>query len=196
MTTAGTIDISFLLRPSTDPVASFFGGDEGSPPDAAKYYEMIGRIIALWGRIEMPINLLVSQLYIKELLKDDYKSPPRALTKKIQFLRYVFGEFTEFNPLKPKFDAISTQILRASKERNMLCHHLFWNFQGDDERTMMFVDTERGLKNADRKYLSLADLTKLATTIGYTSTSVLFFQMEFNRLLKTIFQERQQAVAG
>jgi hypothetical protein len=122
------------------------------PPYSAEFYDAVGRMALIWGRLEQSLDdLLIAALFFSGKVKDYeiYTSINRKLTT----LKHIYNNSNELKPLHGRAAALSADIKMNSEKRNKIIHAGWTGFKdGNPPRITMRllkIDTSSGLVTAD-----------------------------------------------
>jgi hypothetical protein len=113
--------ITFILRSRTEPF-------KDDPPFADDFYNAIGRVVLMWGRLEQSLdNLVVSALTIASRT-----APARpfmvSLNRKLTLLRELFSQCPDLQPLQSRADALADRIEAHGNDRHLVVHTNWLHF--------------------------------------------------------------------
>lgn len=183
--------VRFVFDPERDDAIGTFFPDE--PADAARFYALLGRILALWGRIEVDLAMLIAQTVhldgVPELVE-----VPVSLKKRLAFLRRAFQSAPDLGPFRPQADHLFPTLGETGRRRNLLVHSLFWGFSDTAPRAAQFYKLRKEPGGAD-PFLRLTekDLAVLMGEIGSLGTQLMMCRVSVRLHLRGLGKERPTA---
>ena len=174
--------VTITIAAGADPVQTFFA-ENLAIAESAKFYEFVGRFLALWSRIELAINQLVNPLHQPDSLPDEFKRYPISLDRKLMLLDYYFGRYEDFAPFRGRYAEVRNSIKALSEDRHNLTHMMYSGFTTYKGETSLFLQTFHKQKLHKKRYYSLKKIEKLLTRAGYTAMLFLLLVSEVQQAL-------------
>lgn len=102
------------------------------PDYAPKFYEAIGRIVYLWGRCEYLLDMHLTTMLRIARIKGIEAEMQLELGRKVKLMRELHRKC--YPDAKDKgLDHILTEIMKVSRDRNLLIHSEYEKFEDGDQ---------------------------------------------------------------
>ncbi|WP_226622244.1 hypothetical protein [Brucella anthropi] len=181
-------EIKIRLIADENPFQTFQASQLGE--ECKEAYELIGRILALWNRIESDIVYLSS--WIHPILKDDlppkFKNEPKGLDGRLRFLRYLFQEYHELSIFRDEFEIHKQNIDAVKTDRHHIVHWSILSIdKADDGFSLKMMNPEKLPRKFETKIVSRSQLLELAHKLGRIGLSLGFFTSSFDTRLNRQF---------
>lgn len=147
-------------------------------------YEIIGRILALWNRVEFGLTYLTGWVHpaFKGDLPSNHRRPPRGLEAKIGLLRYLAREYQEFSIFKDELEAIFEQINAVKEDRHKIVHWAMHRFEQADSGLRLILTNPEKLELPLETYeMNRCELLALAKKLGVIGLAISAFSATFKQ---------------
>ncbi len=132
------------------------------PPVAVTFYEGMGRMAILWGRLEQSLDDLLIAAILVAKGKDDYDIYT-SLARKLKLLKSLYYNCQDLKHLHGRATSLAADITMNSDNRNPLIHASLLRFEdGNPPRMVM-----RNLKYEDRGSLTVTTLSPSVSDLGH-----------------------------
>lgn len=173
---------------SYDPYTTFFGTDE--PPEATDFYIAIGRVVALWGRVEYCLQQIKIRIDRPEITGLEAEKERVSLDQRVKHLRRLYETAPDLAGLKVTGQELLTQANAASKKRNKILHAAFWCFAPDPPFRALFYSVVRDDRPKSIEeitpHVRLTSIVDLVGEIGVLNFNLFHHLIEMDRHLEAI----------
>ncbi|UXN61729.1 hypothetical protein [Phyllobacterium zundukense] len=184
--------ISLELRFDANPFTVFQASELTEVHSEA--YELIGRILALWNRIEQDLTYLTFWLYpaFENDLPKKYQKMPRGLDAKLRLMSYLTKEYYELSVFKDEFEKHKSNIDAIKTDRHHIVHWAILNFEViEDEFILTLINPESLSTKLETKTVTREQLLLLAQKLGVIGLSFGFFATEFDVRLREVIGDKK-----
>lgn len=177
-----TTTISFSMKIDENVFPSF--QPDQLSEEHSEIYELIGRNIALWSRVEFGLTYLADWLHpvFRKILPSDHRRPPRGLEAKIGFLRYLTQAYHDFAIFKDDLENIFSAINAVKDDRHRLVHWCMHRFeQGDSGLKLILTNPEKIQTPLETYETDKERLLMLAKKLGVIGLTISLFAASFKQ---------------
>jgi hypothetical protein len=108
------------------------------PPYAPAFYEALGRVIVIWGRLEQNLTLFLQEALNIARLQGIDEQMQVSLTGKTNLIKKIFGRCSVLADRRDDVATLMNDIVTASDDRNLLIHSSVSGFiDGDPPRLLL-----------------------------------------------------------
>lgn len=179
-------DIKIKLTADENPFKAFQPHQHND--ESKEAYEIIGRILDLWNRIESDVTYLSTWMHpiFKEEMPKKWQQEPRGLDARLKFLKYLFEQYQEFSIFKTEYETHKQNIDAIKNERHHIVHWPILNIDADSgDFLIKMMNPEKLPRKFETKEISKNELLVLAKKLGMIGLSFSFFASSFDQRLKT-----------
>lgn len=150
-------------------------------------YEIIGRILDLWNRIECDVIYLSAWMHpiFKAEMPKKWQQEPRGLDGRLKFLKYLFEQYEELSIFKAEYEPHKQNIDAIKNERHHIVHWPILNIEAVSGGFLIkMMNPEKLPRKLETKEISKNELLVLANKLGVIGLSFGFFASSFDQRLK------------
>jgi len=182
--------VKFAFDPKRDdPVETFFWDE---PAEAPQFYILFGRIMALWGRIEMHLIRTLERVWHLNP-REAPERMPHELSRRLRMLKEIFRDAPELAPFAEAIGDVLADARATGRRRHDLYHSLFWNFSATEPRRAVFyrLSPPRETGGDKGRFLSFQeqDLVLLMGEIGRLSERLIALDWNVTMHLRALGRE-------
>jgi hypothetical protein len=179
--------LSLVIQAQTTPF-------QDDPSYAADFYEAVGRVVLLWGKLEQSLDFLV----VTALNIHAQTSPRRTfvvpLGGKLDLLKTLYSDCKELTPLERDVHAAAEVIRGLGHQRHLIIHS---NWLGFDDGPppklhMRHFGHNKGLVRISRVTPSMDELRSLAIAFHAGRSKIVQLHLSTGELVDPAIWERAQ----
>ena len=171
-----------------DPIATYFDDDSDG---AVRFYTLFGRLLAIWGRIEMGLIHTLETVWhlYPEGVPDKI---PHELKRRTDLIKLIFRSVPDLEPFRSAASRLSSEARSMARKRNFMYHSTFWNFSVSTIPEAIFYDlSPNSAKTGKYVRFSEKDILRIIGDIGILSMKLSIFQTNVALHLRGLGKERQ-----
>jgi hypothetical protein len=122
-------EISRIIQEMTMPFVD-------DPPYAVDFYNAMGRMVLVWGRLEHSLDDLVTFAFATATARDGSYEMRTALGRRLDLLRSIYYNCEVLRPLHERVVALTAIVKDNAHDRNLVLHSSWLGFQDGNPPTL------------------------------------------------------------
>jgi hypothetical protein len=182
--------VTFVIQAQTEPF-------KDDPPYADDFYNAVGRMALMWGKLEQSLdNLVVTAIYIAKRTAPERKFFV-ALGRKLNLFRELYSECADLQPLEKTAHDLADEIGKLGDHRHMIIHSNWLGFEDGPppKLRMRHLAHKKGNITISRVTPTIADLARLAGAFHGARSRVLGLLLATNERIDPEIWKRAQEQA-
>jgi hypothetical protein len=161
------------------------------PAYAAKFYDAMGRMLLLWGRVEKSLDdLLISGIVISQD-GDDSQEVYVSLKRKLKLLINIFHNSSDLLPFHGRVVALAEDIRKNSNDRNFIVHAGWIGFEGGapNKLKLQHLRHTPGHVTISDFTVTIEMLSQLGSNFHLCNAKILALQIDTLEILKKVREQ-------
>jgi hypothetical protein len=122
-------EISRIIRETTMPFVN-------DPPYAIDFYNAMGRMVLVWGRLEHSLDDLVTFAFVTSIARGGSHKMETALGRRLELLKSIYYNCELLKPLHEQVVILTARVQENANHRNLILHSSWKGFQDGDPPTL------------------------------------------------------------
>jgi hypothetical protein len=179
--------VSLLIQAGTTPF-------QNDPSYAAEFYDAVGRVVLLWGKLEQSLDFLI----VTALNIHAQTSPRRPfvipLGRKLDLLKTLYSDCKELTPLERDVHSVAEGVRELGNQRHLIVHSNWLGFDDGPppKLRMRHVGHKKGVVTISNVTPSMEDLSRLAVAFHAARSKILQLHLFTGELVDPAIWEKAQ----
>ena len=159
------------------------------PPYAAGFYDAMGRMVLMWGRLEQELdNLLIAAIVVAKKSTGETHEMYISLSRKLKLLKLIYRSCEELMPLYGSVTTIASDIKKNGDNRSFVIHASWTGFQDGNppKLTMQHLSHETGTVTVSKFGPTISDLSKLCANFHLCRAKILYVLFATDEISKKV----------